>query len=75
MSVIARTLGQKSFDLYAKGGPEMIASLCKSETIPHDFHEVLSSYTQQGYRVIAMAWKSLKKMGYVKVQRAQRYNH
>ena len=31
MSVIARTLGSDSFDLYAKGAPEMIASLCKKE--------------------------------------------
>lgn len=32
MSVIARTLGNSNFDLYAKGAPEMIASLCKPET-------------------------------------------
>ena len=32
MSVIARTLGSAQFDLYAKGAPEMIASLSKPET-------------------------------------------
>ena len=32
MSVIARTLGSQHFDLYAKGAPEMIASLSLPET-------------------------------------------
>jgi cation-transporting ATPase 13A3/4/5 len=51
----------------------MIASLCKQETVPPDFHEKLMSYTQHGYRVIAMAWKELpSKINYVKVQRIQR---
>ena len=31
MSVITRTLGASHFDIYAKGSPEMIASLC----LPH----------------------------------------
>ena len=29
-------------------------------------------YTQQGYRVIALAWRPLHKLSYVRVQRAQR---
>jgi cation-transporting ATPase 13A3/4/5 len=29
-------------------------------------------YTQQGYRVIALAWRPLRKLNFVKIQRAQR---
>ncbi|XP_059164770.1 polyamine-transporting ATPase 13A3-like isoform X2 [Physella acuta] len=73
MSVITRTLGASNFDLYVKGSPEMISSLSKPETIPFDFHQVLLSYTQHGYRVIALAWKQLPtKLNYVKVQRVSR---
>ncbi|CAH1772705.1 unnamed protein product [Owenia fusiformis] len=72
MSVITRTLGSTHFDLYTKGAPEMVASLCRQETVPVDFHDVLMQYTQQGYRVIAVAYKPLPKMSLVKVQRAQR---
>uniref|UniRef100_A0A0B6ZE45 Cation-transporting ATPase n=1 Tax=Arion vulgaris TaxID=1028688 RepID=A0A0B6ZE45_9EUPU len=73
MSVITRSLGAKNFDLYVKGSPEMVASLSKSDSIPTDFHQILQSYTQHGYRVIALAWKSLPtKLNYVRVQRITR---
>ncbi|KAL3862275.1 hypothetical protein ACJMK2_008256, partial [Sinanodonta woodiana] len=73
MSVIVRKLGGKVFELYTKGAPEMVASLCKPETVPSDFQEILMSYTQQGYRVLAIAYRSLpEKLKYAKVQRIQR---
>lgn len=74
MSVVARRLNGQNFELYTKGAPEMIASLCKPDTVPADFQEKLMSYTQHGYRVIAMAWKELpSKINYVKVQRIPRF--
>ncbi|KAH9514185.1 hypothetical protein Btru_030489 [Bulinus truncatus] len=73
MSVITRRLGAKNFDLYVKGSPEMVTSLSKQDTIPFDFQQVLQSYTQHGYRVIALAWKQLPaKLNYVKVHRINR---
>ncbi|XP_006819618.1 polyamine-transporting ATPase 13A3-like [Saccoglossus kowalevskii] len=60
MSVITRTLGAPNMDVYVKGSPEMISSLCQAETVPDDFHEVLHKYTEQGFRVIALAWKPMK---------------
>lgn len=59
MSVVSRTLDAKNMDVYSKGSPEMISSLCNKDTIPLDFHQVLQSYTQQGFRVLALAWKQL----------------
>ena len=42
-------------------------------TVPEDFHQVLRSYTQHGYRVLALAWKPLpNKYNYVKIQRINR---
>ncbi|KAK3592581.1 hypothetical protein CHS0354_018848 [Potamilus streckersoni] len=73
MSVITRRIGADNFIVYAKGSPEMITSLCKPDTVPDDFHQVLSSYTQHGYRVIGLAYKQLPaNLKYVKVQRMQR---
>ncbi|XP_070207558.1 polyamine-transporting ATPase 13A3-like isoform X2 [Littorina saxatilis] len=73
MSVITRQLGAQNFVLYVKGSPEMVASLSSPDSVPIDFHSVLTSYTQHGYRVIALAQKNLpSKLTYPKIQRLQR---
>lgn len=72
MSVITRTLGANHYDLYCKGSPEMILSLSRAESIPSDFAAVLQEYTSEGYRVIALAHKSLNRLPYAKVQRINR---
>lgn len=71
MGVIVRKLGAQNFEYYCKGSPEMILNFVKSETVPPDFHDILESYTQEGYRVIALAHRELK-LTYAKVQRYQR---
>ncbi|XP_071948305.1 polyamine-transporting ATPase 13A3-like [Antedon mediterranea] len=59
MSVITRTVGNENLVAFVKGSPEMITSLCTQETVPTDFKEVLSEYTKQGFRVLALAYKPL----------------
>ncbi|XP_021361034.1 cation-transporting ATPase 13A2-like isoform X2 [Mizuhopecten yessoensis] len=59
MSVITRELGKEHMELYCKGAPEKIISLCVSSTVPTDIKEILQSYTLQGHRVIALAWRPL----------------
>ncbi|XP_051047236.1 polyamine-transporting ATPase 13A3 isoform X2 [Phodopus roborovskii] len=73
MSVVARVLGDKKMDAYMKGAPEVIASLCKPETVPVDFEKVLEDYTKQGFRVIALAHRKLEsKLTWHKVQHISR---
>lgn len=73
MSVVTRLLGEKRMDAYLKGAPEVVASLCKQETVPHNFSEVLEGYTKQGFRVIAMAHRKLEsKLSWHKVQNVSR---
>uniref|UniRef100_A0A8B9I8Y6 Polyamine-transporting ATPase 13A3 n=1 Tax=Anser brachyrhynchus TaxID=132585 RepID=A0A8B9I8Y6_9AVES len=73
MCVIAKTLGEKRMDAYMKGAPEVIASLCKPETVPIDFESVLEEYTKQGFRVIALAHRKLEsKLTWHKVQTINR---
>ncbi|XP_018321676.1 probable cation-transporting ATPase 13A3 isoform X2 [Agrilus planipennis] len=57
MSVIVKEKSHRNHTLYSKGAPEKIISLCRPETVPKDSHDKLASYTQKGYRVIAMAMK------------------
>lgn len=71
MGVIVRRLNATHFQYYCKGSPEMILNFVRKESVPDDFLDVLESYTQEGYRVIALAHKELK-MSYAKVQKVQR---
>lgn len=73
MAVVAKVLGEKRMDAYVKGAPEVVASLCRSETVPSDFAVVLEDYTKQGYRVIALAHRKLEsKIAWHKVQNISR---
>ncbi|XP_010187268.1 PREDICTED: probable cation-transporting ATPase 13A3, partial [Mesitornis unicolor] len=73
MCVIARVLGEKRMDAYMKGAPEVIASLCKQETVLLKFECVLEEYTKQGFRVIALAHRKLEsKLTWHKVQTINR---
>ncbi|XP_067950022.1 polyamine-transporting ATPase 13A3-like [Watersipora subatra] len=71
MSVIVKNLSSPVFEVFTKGSPEMISSLCLEETIPNNFSDRLAEYTRQGYRVIAMAHKELT-LSYAKLHRVDR---
>ncbi|XP_061510158.1 polyamine-transporting ATPase 13A3 isoform X1 [Anopheles gambiae] len=73
MSVVTRKVSDNHFNVYVKGSPEMISSLCRPESIPEDFQSKLGFYAHQGYRIIAIAYKQLdKKLNYPKVQKIAR---
>ncbi|KAI6224422.1 Cation-transporting ATPase [Aphelenchoides fujianensis] len=57
--------------LYVKGAPEIVASLCKQETVPDSYQSVVNAYAQHGYRLIAVACKSFE-MNYAKAQKVKR---
>ncbi|XP_034358046.1 polyamine-transporting ATPase 13A2 isoform X7 [Arvicanthis niloticus] len=59
MDVVVTWPGATQPEAYVKGSPELVASLCSPETVPSDFSQVLQSYTAAGYRVVALAGKSL----------------
>lgn len=71
MSVIVKNFMDSSFRSYVKGSPEKIRELCRPETLPSNFDEVLGIYTECGYRVLALATKPLQ-MNFLKAQKCQR---
>ncbi|CAF0715730.1 unnamed protein product [Brachionus calyciflorus] len=71
MSVVVRVLGQKNFVMYCKGSPEKIGELSKPESLPKDFQKMLTFFTREGYRVIAVAAKPIE-LSFVKVQKMER---
>lgn len=71
-SVIVRRFGSKSGDIYVKGAPEVMKDICRPESFPTDYEELLAFYTHRGFRVIACAAKSIPKLNWVKVQKMKR---
>ncbi|GJN86126.1 hypothetical protein PLIIFM63780_009703 [Purpureocillium lilacinum] len=71
-SVIVRHFGQKSGDIFVKGAPEAMREICRPESFPHDYDELLSYYTHKGYRVIGCATRHLPKLTWVKAQKMTR---
>ncbi|XP_068772417.1 polyamine-transporting ATPase 13A2 isoform X4 [Struthio camelus] len=59
MSVLVKLPGKASTEAYVKGAPEMVASLCRKETVPVDFSQMLRHYTTDGFRVLGLACKAL----------------
>eukprot|EP00076_Gallus_gallus_P028647 XP_015152391.1 cation-transporting ATPase 13A2 isoform X2 [Gallus gallus] len=59
MSVLTKHPGDDACWLYIKGAPEVVASLCSTETVPADFSQVLRHYTADGFRVLALACRPL----------------
>ncbi|KAF7562565.1 hypothetical protein G7046_g1558 [Stylonectria norvegica] len=71
-SVIVRQFGQKSGDIFVKGAPEAMREICRPESFPSDYEELLSYYTHKGYRVIGCATRHVKKLSWVKAQKMTR---
>ncbi|KAI0373603.1 Ca-transporting ATPase, partial [Pilatotrama ljubarskyi] len=72
MSVIVKRLKSNSMEIYVKGAPEVMAEICDKSTFPSDYDDLLSYYTKRGYRVIAMAGKSIEGLSWLKAQRMKR---
>ena len=73
MSVITRALGDNQFRVFTKGAPEKMEELCVPESLPKDFHHLLKKFTVQGFRVIALAYRTLPSdMNWLKVQKMKR---
>ena len=71
-SVVVRQFGAKEGDIYVKGAPEVMKEICRPESFPTDYEDLLGYYTHRGYRVIGCATKHVPKMSWMKVQKMTR---
>ncbi|CDO77638.1 hypothetical protein BN946_scf184946.g32 [Trametes cinnabarina] len=72
MSVIVKRLKSSSMEVYVKGAPEVMSDICDKSTFPSDYDDLLSYYTKRGYRVIAMAGKSIEGLTWLRAQKMKR---
>jgi cation-transporting ATPase 13A2 len=71
-SVVVRQFGSKSGQIYVKGAPECMKDICRADSFPTDYEDLLYYYTHRGYRVIACATKTINKLNWLKVQKMKR---
>ncbi|KIY66889.1 P-type ATPase [Cylindrobasidium torrendii FP15055 ss-10] len=72
MSVVVKRLKSSSMEIYVKGAPEVMGEICDKDSFPQDYGDLLSYYTKNGYRVIAIAGKSIEGLSWLKAQRMKR---
>ncbi|KAG5635993.1 hypothetical protein H0H81_009443 [Sphagnurus paluster] len=72
MSVIVKRLKSTSMEIYVKGAPEVMVDICDRDSLPQDYDDLLSYYTKRGYRVIAIAGKTIEGLSWLKAQRMKR---
>ena len=87
MSVIVKRLKSASMEIYVKGAPEVMSDICDPSTceptsrvvlihsVPLDYDDMLSYYTRNGFRVIAIAGKCIEGLTWLKAQRMKRSVH
>jgi len=74
MSVVVKRLKSSSMEIYVKGAPEVMTDICDKDSLPNDYDDLLSYYTKRGYRVIAIAGKSIEGLTWLRAQRMKRYD-
>ncbi|RIA92920.1 hypothetical protein C1645_819991 [Glomus cerebriforme] len=72
MSVLVKRLRSPTMEVYVKGAPEVMREICRPDTIPDDYDELLHYYTHHGFRVIACASKRFNNLNWMKAQKVKR---
>ncbi|KAK9242935.1 hypothetical protein V1506DRAFT_516715 [Lipomyces tetrasporus] len=72
MSVIVKRFKDPDMQVFVKGAPEIMQQICRADSFPADYNEMLHSYTHKGYRVIAVAVKRLPRLSWFKAQKLKR---
>ncbi|KAJ3333841.1 hypothetical protein HDU76_002562 [Blyttiomyces sp. JEL0837] len=62
----------KEFEVFVKGAPEVLRSICNPRSIPSEYDSLLKMYAHRGYRVIALAWRKLENVPWMKVMKMRR---
>lgn len=60
MSVVCKDSVSGKCRVYAKGSPEAMLTAMNPSSVPKNYQEVLKEYASHGFRVLAIASKSLE---------------
>lgn len=61
-----------TMECFVKGAPEVLLDICREDSVPANYTDLLREYTHHGYRAIAVAWKQLPPMPFHRMLRMDR---
>ena len=70
-SNIVKEINDKFYKIYSEGDPQLIKTMCKKETIPENYDEIISKNNKEGNEIISLCGKKVK-MNYLQCQRIER---
>ena len=70
-SNIVKEMNDKFYRVYSQGDPESIKNICKSETLPEDYEQIILKNREEGNEVLSLCGKKVK-MSYLQCQRIER---
>ena len=70
-SNIVKEINDKFYKIYSEGDPELIKTMCKKETIPENYDEIISKNNKDGNEIMSLCGKKVK-MNYLQCQRIER---
>ena len=70
-SNIVKEINDKFYKIYSEGDPEQIKTMCKKETIPENYDEIIDRNSKEGNEIISLCGKKVK-MNYLQCQRIER---
>ena len=71
-SVLVQQNGSSEVNVYVKGAPECMREICRHESFPPDYEDLLNYYTHRGFRVIACATKLIARPNWARLQKMSR---
>ena len=70
-SNIVKEMNDKFYKIYSEGEPEFMKTICKKETIPDNYDEIISRNKTEGNEIMSICGKKVK-MNYLQCQRIER---
>ena len=70
-SNIVKKMNDIYYKIYSEGDPELIKSICRRETIPENYDEIISKNNTEGNRIMSICGKKMK-MTFLQSQRIER---
>ena len=69
--LVVKEINDKYYKIYSEGDPELIKTICKNDTIPENYDEIIAKNKEEGNEIMSLCGKKVK-MNYLQCQKIER---